>query len=147
MRTAAVAALIAGCAQDPKDIQASYTSPILYQNLNCDQLAQEGQRVSSKAAELTGTQTQKASGDAVAMGVGLVLFWPALFFIKGDKETASELASLKGQMDAIQQASIMKNCHITVQTYDKNGKPVPLPQAMTAPAATNASPPPLAPLH
>ena len=142
--TAAVAALVAGCAQDPKDIQASYTSPILYQNLNCDQLAQEGQRVSSKAAELTGTQTQKASGDAVAMGVGLVLFWPALFFIKGDKETASELASLKGQMDAIQQASIMKNCHITVQTYDKNGKPVPSPQAMAAPA-TNA--PPQAPLH
>ena len=55
------------------------------------------------------------------MGVGLVLFWPALFFIKGDKQSAAELARLKGELDAIQQASIMHNCGITVQTY---GEPV-----------------------
>jgi hypothetical protein len=85
----------------------------------------EGQRVSARAAELTGTQTQKANNDAVAMGVGLVLFWPALFFIKGDKETAGELGRLKGELDAIQQASVANNCGITIQTY---GEPPPVPK-------------------
>ena len=78
----------------------------------------EGQRVSARAAQVTGTQEQKASNDAVAMGVGLVLFWPALFFIKGDSQTAGEVARLRGEMDAIQQASITNNCGITVQTYE-----------------------------
>ena len=105
----------------------------MYQSYSCDQLAAEGQRVSAQAAELTGTQSQKASGDAVAMGVGLVLFWPALFFIKGDKQAAAQLSALKGQMDAVQQESIAKNCGITVQTYGAAGKPIP--------PATAAAPP------
>ena len=77
----------------------------------------EGQRISARVAQLTGSQSQKATGDAVAMGVALVLFWPALFFIKGDKATAGELGRLKGELDAVQQASIANNCGITVQTY------------------------------
>lgn len=43
------------------------------------------------------------------MGVGLVLFWPALFFLaEGDKK--EELANLKGQYDALDQAAIQKRC-------------------------------------
>jgi hypothetical protein len=114
-------AFVAGCAQQPKDIAPTYVSPLLYENLTCQQLVVEGQRVSARAAEVTGTQQQKASNDAVAMGVGLVLFWPALFFIKGDTQTAGEVARLKGEMDAIQQAAIAKNCGITIQTYGPQG--------------------------
>ena len=120
--TVVVAAMmVASCAQQPKDIAPSYVSPLLYENLTCEQLAMEGQRVSARAAEATGTQQQKASNDAVAMGVGLVLFWPALFFIKGDSQTAGEVARLRGEMDAIQQAAVTKNCGITVQTYGPEG--------------------------
>ena len=68
--------------------------------------------MSGKAAEIAGVQSNKATGDAVAMGVGLVLFWPSLFFIKGDGTTAAEVAHLKGEMDAIEQASIKKKCAI-----------------------------------
>jgi hypothetical protein len=49
------------------------------------------------------------------MGVGLVIFWPALLFTKGNDENTAELARLKGQMDAIEQASIQKRCEITFQ--------------------------------
>jgi hypothetical protein len=55
-------------------------------------------------------------------GIGVVLFWPSLFFIKGDGAQAAELAQVKGQMEAIQQASIRKKCGIQFQ-------PAPPPKA------------------
>lgn len=39
------------------------------------------------------------------MGVGLVLFWPALFFLAGDDQK-EELARLKGEYEALEKASI-----------------------------------------
>jgi len=107
---AAVAATVSGCATSPKDIAPSYVSPILYQNLSCDQLAQEAARVSQAAAVATGAQQAQAGKDATMMGVGLVLFWPSLLFIGGDKGNATEVARLKGEMQAIEQANISKNC-------------------------------------
>jgi hypothetical protein len=60
-------------------------------------------------------QDQKATNDKVAMGVGIVIFWPALLFTKGNDENTAELARLKGTMDAIEQASIAKHCAIQFQ--------------------------------
>ncbi|HIF25512.1 MAG TPA: hypothetical protein EYQ41_05000 [Micavibrio sp.] len=45
------------------------------------------------------------------LGVCLVLFWPALFFMMGDDQE-EELASLKGQYDALEQAAIQKDCDV-----------------------------------
>lgn len=42
----------------------------------------------------------------------MVLFWPALFFIKGDGADAAEVAPVKGEMQAIEQLNRMKNCGI-----------------------------------
>ncbi len=78
-------------------------------------MLQEAQRVSARAAEATGVQDQKATNDKVAMGVGIVIFWPALLFTKGNDENTAELARLKGSMDAIEQASIAKHCGIQFQ--------------------------------
>lgn len=64
---------------------------------------------------MAGVQDKQASGDAVKTGVGIVLFWPTLFFLKGDGATAAELGRLRGEMDAIEQASIAKNCGIQFQ--------------------------------
>jgi hypothetical protein len=104
-----------GCAKDASDVGATYVSPVMYQNYTCPQLAEEAQRVSARAAQAAGVQDQKATNDKVAMGVGLVIFWPAFLFTKGNDENTAELARLKGQMDAIEQASIQKRCGITFQ--------------------------------
>jgi hypothetical protein len=87
-----------------------------YQSYTCPQLAAEAQRVSAAAAAQSGAQDSQATKDAVATTVGVIIFWPSLFFIGGDKQTAAQLAQLKGQMDAIQQASIQKQCGIQFQT-------------------------------
>ncbi|MEA2544606.1 MAG: hypothetical protein QOH35_5972 [Acidobacteriaceae bacterium] len=39
----------------------------------------------------------------------------AAFFVGGDKQTAAELAQMKGQMVAVEQASNAKNCGIQFQ--------------------------------
>jgi hypothetical protein len=42
----------------------------------------------------------------------IIIFWPAAFFIQGDRQTAAEVARLKGEMEALESASIKKNCGI-----------------------------------
>lgn len=110
---ACVGMVLSGCAQKSEDIQGAYISPMMYQSYNCQQIEQEARRVSARTAHLTGVQDQKASNDAVATGVALVLFWPAAFFIGGNKENAAELGRLKGELEALESASIQKRCNIT----------------------------------
>ena len=123
------AVLLGGCAKDASDIRASYVSPILYQDYTCKQLGEEATRISGRAAEAAGVQNQHATNDKVAMGVGVVVFWPALLMMKGNDENAVELARLKGQMDAIEQTAIRKNCGITFQRIKaevpKSAQPMP----------------------
>lgn len=112
--TAALAAMfiVSGCASKSTDISASYVSPILYQNLTCEQLALEAQAVSGRATAAAGVQDKKAGQDAAVMAVGLIVFWPALFFTSGDGAPAAEVARMKGEMQAIETASIANRCGI-----------------------------------
>ena len=109
------ASILAGCATNPENITASYVSPTQYASYSCPQLREEAQRISSRAIAASGAQSSKATGDAVAMTVGLVIFWPTLFFIKGDGTTAAEVSRLKGEMEAVEQASIKRKCGINFQ--------------------------------
>ncbi len=95
-----------------KDIAPACVSPILYQNLTCEAAgAGEAARVSQAASRREPVRSRtRASKDAVMTTVGVVLFWPSLFFIGGDKGNAAEVARLKGEMQAIEQANISKNC-------------------------------------
>lgn len=121
------AALVSGCATLPENIEASYVSPVLYENLSCDQLAGEATRVSSAAVAATGAQKKQATSDAVAMGVGLIVFWPALFFIGGNKAKSSEVARLKGEMQAIEQANLRNDCGLIFHADGQGSSPVTLP--------------------
>ena len=105
-------ALCAGCASSSSDIAPQYVSELQYQHLSCKQIAGEAQRVSRRVSELSGAQDEKASSDALATGVAIVLFWPAAFFIKGDGPTAAELGRLKGEFEALERASIRKGCNL-----------------------------------
>jgi hypothetical protein len=107
--------LVTGCADKSQNVQSSYASPLQYQSYSCRQLSEEAARISGKVSQLAGIQDKNASNDAVAVGVTMIVFWPALFFLKGNKETKAELARMKGEMDAIEQASIKKNCGIVFQ--------------------------------
>jgi hypothetical protein len=81
-------------------------------------LALEAQGISTRAATLSGAQDSQRTKDGLVTAAAIVVFWPAAFFVGGDKQTAAELANMKGQMVAIEQASIAKKCNIQFQ-----GKP------------------------
>jgi hypothetical protein len=88
---------------------------MMYQSYNCQQLAMEAQAVSARAAALSGAQDSQRTKDVVATTAAVVIFWPAAFLVGGDKQTAAELGQMKGQMVAIEQASIAKKCGIQFQ--------------------------------
>lgn len=85
---------------------------MIYMDFSCSEISHEAQRLSQRAALAAGEQDRKSTNDAVATGVAVVLFWPAAFLIKGDGAASTEVARLKGEMDAIEQASHMKRCGI-----------------------------------
>src|SRR6266705_7004700 len=114
----ALGAALSGCASSAADIAPAYISPVAYQSYTCQQLALEAQAISTRAATLSGAQDSQRTKDGVATAAAIVIFWPAAFFVGGDKQTAAELAQMKGQMVAIEQASIQKKCGIQFQ-----GKP------------------------
>lgn len=109
--TLTLCATLIGCADHADKVNASYVSPLQYQEYSCHQIRAEVMRLSHKVNEVAGVQDKTASNDSAAMGVGLILFWPALFFIEHSDQHV-QLAELKGQYDALEQTAVQKNCDI-----------------------------------
>ncbi|MFT7390562.1 MAG: hypothetical protein ACI9ZH_000786 [Paracoccaceae bacterium] len=103
------ALVLSGCAKSSSNVAGAYQSPMLYAQWDCGQLAAEKAAVQSRVVSMAQKQDDAATRDAVAMGVGLVLFWPALFLLAaGDNE--AELSVLKGQHEALTAAETSKRC-------------------------------------
>jgi hypothetical protein len=112
LMAAALAAATGACASYSEKVPATYVSPVIYENLSCKQIAEEASRVSRRAAEVAGVQDSQATKDSVVTGVAIVVFWPAAFFVGGDRGSAAELGRLKGEAEALEQISIKKSCGI-----------------------------------
>jgi hypothetical protein len=105
-----------------------------YSSMDCDQIRGEMLRVSGQVRILTGKQLRKHKNDQIAMGVGLVIAWPALFFlIGGDKR--EELAEMKGQYDALGAAGQQLKCGTTAEVRRgvRTSEAAPTTEAWTVP--------------
>ena len=102
--------ILTACATAGKDISSTYVSPMQYANYDCEQLRAESMRISGRVNQLTGRLDEAASNDKAIAGVGLILFWPALFALGGTKQQESELSRLKGEYDAIEATATTKKC-------------------------------------
>ena len=118
---------IGACAKRADQIAATYISPIQYENYTCRQIGEEAERVSARASQVAGVQDEKATRDAVALGVGTIIFWPVLFAIGGNDQQTAELARLRGELEALEQVSIKKNCGLRFY------RPAPTPAAAPPP--------------
>lgn len=105
------------CATSPDRIQATYVSPARYASWSCEQVWDELKRVESQLGQTEAAQKKKATGDAIGMGIGMVLFWPALFLLAAGEDQKQELARLKGEHDALTEV-YQKKCG-GIQVKDK----------------------------
>ncbi len=104
-------ALVIGCASQPDKIATQYVPAATYSSYTCDQIASSLRQKNSRMQVLYGNLKSEADADQWQMGVGMLLFWPTLFFLEGgDSPEAAEYARVKGEVDALNEASIQKKC-------------------------------------
>lgn len=99
------AVVLAGCAKAPEAIAPSYVSEVPYQSYSCSQLGQEKQRLEMAYATAAKAQNDARTGDAW----GVFLIGMPTSSLSGGN-IAPEIASLKGQMTAVDKTIIAKNC-------------------------------------
>lgn len=107
---AAAVLVLAACSKSSEDISATYVSPAVYNDYTCNQIQQEIVRVNTQVNQMSGKLDDNAEKDEAVTAAGIILFWPALFFLGGTKEEEAEFARLKGEFNALEQVSIQKNC-------------------------------------
>lgn len=105
-----IPAFLTACATSGKDVSSTYVSPVQYSSYDCEQIKQEMLRTQSRASQLSGRLDEAASNDKAIVGVGMILFWPALFALGGTKQQEAELSRLKGEYEALSAAGVSKKC-------------------------------------
>lgn len=68
-------------------------------------------------AKLYGYQSERRSHDTVRVAVGIIFYYPAFYYIKGNSPLTGELARLKGEAFAVREAAINKNCGFEFRAY------------------------------
>ena len=102
--------LAVGCAHSSDEIVAQTVPPSTFDSYECDRIATEHDRVSARLAELKTEVDETAADDEVTTTVGILVFPPLLFFLKGDGAEANEYGRLKGESTALQEAAAQKQC-------------------------------------
>lgn len=129
MRAYVVAGLatlfVTGCmnlATKPSEITGSYTSDLKYQGYTCEQLGHEVNSLARRENQLVTAQEQRRkSGKVQAFWVG---------YGTGDGIEAAELATVRGEKEAVRRAFDMKSCGTpgastaSVGTSHNAGQPV-----------------------
>ncbi len=102
---------IAGCASSPDELTTTHVSSFKYTRMSCVQLIEEVDSVGSKIVNLHASLDKKANDDTAQMAIGMIFFWPALFFLEGgDGPQAVEYSRLKGEREAIEKAARRLSC-------------------------------------
>lgn len=108
-----ISLFLISCASNPDKISAAYVSPLKYKDYDCDQIALEMDSITHRTNELYHQLKKERTADDWEMGIGLVLFWPALFLLEGgDGPEAAEYAQLKGEYQAVRENAVLKKCKI-----------------------------------
>ncbi len=104
--------VITGCssAQKASDV-ASVRIPVApYLKMDCTELATEQNQLVREAELLRKRVDDSYDSDKTTEVVTWILFAPAAFFLEGNQEEASEYASIKGQLESVQEAQKINKC-------------------------------------
>ena len=96
---------LSGCGNmptKPSQITGAYVSPEKYESMTCEQLAVESNSLARRHNQLVVAQEQRVKTSQVQA------FW--LGFGNGDGVEASELANVRGEMEAVRTMMEKKKC-------------------------------------
>jgi len=99
------------CAPHSYEIKSAEVSPEQYKELSCTEIYAEMNAHLRSLEELGSSINQAAETDETQTGVGLILFWPVLFWLEGsDTPEAQEYAQIRGEMLSLEHTAILKDC-------------------------------------
>ena len=96
---------LTSCAQTPEEVRPAYVSSVAYGSWDCRSLGEEQARLQAALTAASGQQNQTRANDVA----GWVLIGLPVGSMSGGN-VAPEIANYKGQIEAVQQAMIRKNC-------------------------------------
>lgn len=135
----AASMILPGCATRPENVAASHVSSSRYTDRTCKSLNRELDEIQDALRASAGRLNDKANQDAVVTGVGVILFWPALFALGNNGGLEADVARLKGEDQAVRRALRDNNC----ERDPAPAQPQAAPQQTTSasPAAQPAAQP------
>lgn len=95
------------CAAPPESIAPAYISEVGYMKWTCDQLAEEQTRLAAALSSACDAQRRARSNDTV----GVIFLGLPVASLSGTN-MASEVARLKGELQALQKAATAKECNL-----------------------------------
>lgn len=101
--------VLAGCADDPQEAPSASILATKYDGHNCQQIAAEQQRVSTRTAELSSIEAQQEATD-VAVTAATALLLPIWVSPGVDENVTAEIEQLKAESSALELAASQKKC-------------------------------------
>jgi hypothetical protein len=101
---------VAGCATRAVNVAPLPTNPAEFIAWDCTRIDDERDAVQQRAADVAYAVDERVGNNILALGVGVTVFWPALFAMRPDGLEAADLARLKGRFEALTVASANKGC-------------------------------------
>jgi hypothetical protein len=101
--------VLAGCGAQP---DSAYMSTSGYMAMDCAQIQTDATVVAARASDLIRARNATATQDQVIFWTGFILFGPVVYLMTDSDEEKAQIADLRQQIDALEQASIAKDCGI-----------------------------------
>lgn len=105
-----LALALSGCALRSHEVAPLPANPAQFAGLSCERIEDESETAQRRAAALAWSVDERAGGNIVALGVGMMVFWPALLAWRPQGPEADDLARLKGRFEALREAAVLKGC-------------------------------------
>ena len=104
--------LVSSCstAQKASDVQSIKVSVAPYLKMSCKELSTEQNSLVTKAQALGAQVDSERQTDKNKELAAWILFAPAALMMDGNAESASQLASVKGQLEAVGDAMKVNDC-------------------------------------
>ena len=112
-----LASFLVGCAIAPKatrEYEATYVSPLKYKDYTCARIAVEVPPRVKEASELRYKLDRDAGDDESQLFT--FLMFPMVAMLGGTSGNAAHYSLLKGELEALKQVAIQKDCSFKVQT-------------------------------